>query len=1455
MGRRVCRPARSLICRVSFPVLTLVVLCGLLIPVTGTAAPAADPVKVTQSDRTGLELTVSDLQTTWKEVSLRDGQVVLHEPSVGGFVTSGQAGGPRLPRTGGWLIVPPGTRPEVVVVQESWSSTGARPLHVQTVPVVIPGEEPGQGSTAEYLVLPGEALPQNVSIPEEVLADFHDGAKSRPAAGLTLGETGWWRGRRIVSWSLVPLRYDTGLVADGALVSGTWRIRFVPEAGKSGAIPPGHRDKTVTRGDDRFGSIFLNGDLLGSLPTEATWRGDIPAKINDGTRRGTPKLPGQLEAKLAVQQTHLYRVPFSRLDAAGYLPPGPVREDQIRLYQRRYLARLDGTDEPPWVDIEVPIHMMGEGDNFDGDDFFLFYGLRLRDDTDFLGDVGQGPETLPGAGDPFEMNNDVNYYWLAAMEPPQGESWARMAVASLPSATLTPRSNYRRDDHYEEQLAFRENVPNVYTDRVYYNQSDADQVLVGINPLKRPDPAGAAVDLRVGLAGLNSLDWPITFELVTDNTLTTHLEDLNLSTINDVVRTYSVPASAIDGQQTKLVVSINDTRAKINAFLNWVEISYDALYQAVSDELNFHGGEGTGPQAMEVTGFSSADIGLVEITDPRNPVFHVLSGGNVRQDGDDWTLSIQPDQGTEQRRFFAVEGVSGIGVVEFAYFKSLIADNQQNPLELSGDVPDMVVVTHGDFRPGLGTWLEHRRARADDDLEIHVVDVQDIFDWYSGGLRDPWAVKRFSNQVMTRWGSWAMTFVGDANENARELGVLSSGKAWSKDWVPTHYHVQKAQNYAPELLACDKWYATLQSGMNYPIEDFPDAVYLPYEMYVGRLPCNNLTELNTLVSKIQVVENVQPGQDWRKRGIFIADDAWSNGYGLDELSYFVHKPWEEDFAESEGDVLVPLWQTGTPVTLETELLLLDDYLAPIWAVDPDFSTGERNAARYKDHAEVHATPALLAAMNRGGLVCHYQGHGNIYVLSSEYWFEDRMSLGYRKDVTSLVNGNAPWVFFGMGCHIGDWAQTPYYNSIYPREQSLCEKLMVRQGGGASAAYGSSGYEYIDSNVVFGEYIFQRWMQKPPTQLLGAGAGSDHRSRWMLGELMWASEADILAVLGGSTSYRRMVAQYELLGDPLMMLDAGEPEVQAVLTGDTNEEISGTVDLVALDETSLRVINLAARDEAGISRLVVLDSLGTDLTAEVVTEDTHGAPAQQLVDYRLDMPVRPFDHFVTVDVYDTGGDLATDRHYQLKLVMSQTAGFAIGGEPVDPTEYVFPIDQPVAFESLVSTSAWIAPDAQMTLTSDNLELSNVVVQTDKSREVTLIFTAEVTDGQTRGRTVVLTIDGYASTYELQAGDAEVRPSSITGVYNFPNPMRDNTRFLFQTGAPGGNGWVRIFAVSGRAVARVPFSYAGNAEGGVIDWAGRDDDGDALSNGTYLYRIEMETTGGLIVSEMQRLVVMR
>jgi len=588
------------------------------------------------------------------------------------------------------------------------------------------------------------------------------------------------------------------------------------------------------------------------------------------------------------------------------------------------------------------------------------------------------------------------------------------------------------------------------------------------------------------------------------------------------------------------------------------------------------------------------------------------------------------------------------------------------------------------------------------------------------------------------------------------------------------------------------------------------------------------------------VETVQPDETWRRRGIFMADDAWSGGYSAwdGNLYYDVH---EHAFEISQRDPVARTWRENVGVALEADTLFLQLLINEHF--DPDMTSRPWGLA--KDITETYGLPPLLAAIDQGATIVHFQGHGNQNVLCHEYWIQDKEAFNARHDVASFTNAGKPFVFYGMGCHIGDWMQNPAGTTLdVPQEMSLCEKMVSLPGAGAVAAYGSSGFEYRLQNIVFSEKMLRRWMLDPPTTTVDT---TRVNSRWVLGELMWASEADILASNSGDYLIREMVQQYVLLGDVLMSLNCGAPEVDAVLAGEPDQEISGAVDLVAIDASNQRTITILIRD-----------SSGADLTGSVVTSVSTPDPdpyRRQLVDYELSVPVRPFDHNLTIDLFDTGSSQDTDHHYRLTLNIRQTATFYVAGEEVVPEEFVFAVAEPVVFTADVFTAAWLSDASQLALTGVDLTLRDVQFNLDKSNQMEMVFTAVATDTTETDRGVMLSIDGYETTYILQSsGSAAGGEATISEVYCFPNPVATSTRIVYRTGASSGEGKVMIYTIAGRTIAVLPFSYGGSGSG-VINWNLRDNEGDSIANGVYLYRVLLDTPEGHLSSPMQRLVVMQ
>ena len=1431
---------------------------------SAAAAPlAATSAPVVEAD-TGdmLQFSVSVPPVAWRQTGTAAQAEPGWQAAIAGFTNEGLPGQVSAPRRGGWLIVPPGTRARLEVVNEAWEPAPSHPLALEPVPM-LRGDPLSEDVYASQYV-PGVGEPVDpTTLPATVQADLALAAKSAPATGpaVTLGDGGYWRGHRLVSYLIQPVQADASGHATRVLTHGTWRVRFVADPqGEKAALPEPVARKLASRGDDRFDYLFLNGNKLGSWPTEAAARGVgrkmAPAGLGEhrGKAIGTPL--GYPEVRIPASRTQLYRVRASELRSRGLLPNATIQESQIRLYQRRYVADLDdpaNDTAAPYVEVEVPIQMIGGGGAFEGDDFFVFWGLRLRDDGPFSTTVDGVTYDLGDCGDRQEANNDFNVYWLQLAEPESGQTWARMATSGLPASGGNPLPSYRRVDFLKEAVAYRENILDITGDRVYYNsylQPSADVNLT----LWSPVVGQANPQITVGVGSFGAINRTVALTLGGANG-TYDLPQHTFNSWNVVPFTTTIPDAALTESALTLHMTLPAVPTRVLSFLAYVRLDYDAAYAAPAGRLLFNGGQVHAVNDVEITGFATDNISLYDLTDPRQPHAVGLTRSNLLADGDLTKLSLQIDQSAGQRTYYVASNLTSGGVADIRYTDAVRVEDPVIPTQLVDGSADALVVIHPAFREAAQRWIDHRHARAGaDGLGLQVVAPQDLYDWYSGGLKSAWAIKRFANHALQSptWGTYALMLIGDGNENARELGVTASGRDYSTDYVPTHEHVQNAGgSYNPEVLGSDKWYA-------YPAADetndtdYPQyIVTTPWELYVGRFPCNSVDELNRMIDKTIQEETSVPGETWRQRGIFFADDCFSlgsydiegyqEGYRTDELGFEI----------SERDSLARDWrENGGLVPLAADTVMLRAFMQDIYPIP--WNSGTYFWSTGIDHCEQTAVAPLKAHLNQGGLVAHYQGHGNMFLMAHENWFKDDRRVAsndMRADVDDLTNVGKPWMYFGMGCHLSDFLQYTVDTSGASKRASLGEKLLGWTAAGAYATYGSTGYEYLLPNSALSNIMFRRWMYEPPAVSVG---GEPVASRWVLGELLWASEADCLAN-NQSQNRRTMVAQYVLLGDPLMVLDCGPPVVDATLDGNPVQDVT---DLEAVDATNVRAMQLEARDEAGIAGVQVLDSTGADLTEATVTQLTPQQPNRQIVSYAVALPVRPFDHQLFVHVRDTSDRTPTDEHVIYTFNVHQTAEFVAvaSGEVIDPATFLFAPQEPVDITATVTTAAQITDQNVVTVTGDGLLLSNVQVQVGKSTELTLAFTAEAVPNHTGSRSVIVSIDGFPTSYVLEASGGGGGQVTISDLINYPNPMRDATSILFRTNLGGGQGRLDVYTVSGRHVADLPFAV-GNASEVVVAWDGRDREGDRLANGVYLYRVQVDGAAGSARSGMQRMVVMR
>jgi len=101
---------------------------------------------------------------------------------------------------------------------------------------------------------------------------------------------------------------------------------------------------------------------------------------------------------------------------------------------------------------------------------------------------------------------------------------------------------------------------------------------------------------------------------------------------------------------------------------------------------------------------------------------------------------------------------------------------------------------------------------------------------------------------------------------------------------------------------------------------------------------------------------------------------------------------------------------------------------------------------------------------------------------------------------------------------------------------------------------------------------------------------------------------------------------------------------------------------------------------------------------------------------------------------------------------------------------------------------------------------------------------------------------------------VNETSFRDVYNYPNPMKDNTLFTFNiTGNQmPGDCRIKIYSVAGRIIKEIVIPA--NVGFNQVRWDGRDADGDYIANGVYFYRLLIKGDSEKH-SDIQKLVVLR
>jgi uncharacterized repeat protein (TIGR01451 family) len=258
-------------------------------------------------------------------------------------------------------------------------------------------------------------------------------------------------------------------------------------------------------------------------------------------------------------------------------------------------------------------------------------------------------------------------------------------------------------------------------------------------------------------------------------------------------------------------ITLSTTSDSDYGLIRALSVTYRRRFVATDNSLRFTVAGGT---RVSVSGFSDPAIRLMDATDPARPVEVTPEVSTVG--GGYSATATMPGHGSRTVYAFAPSAVQSPA--------SVVADRPSS-LRSAGNAADLVIVTTADLAPSLPPLVALREHEG---LRVKVVDVQDVYDQFSFGEKDPAAIRAFLALAAARWSApprYLLLF-GDGTYDPR--GWLGG----RPDLVPT-----KLRDTTFMESASDGWY------VDWDGDGVPD---LP----VGRIPAADPGQAAAIVAKL-----------------------------------------------------------------------------------------------------------------------------------------------------------------------------------------------------------------------------------------------------------------------------------------------------------------------------------------------------------------------------------------------------------------------------------------------------------------------------------------------------------------------------------------------------------------------------------------------------------------------------
>jgi len=839
-------------------------------------------------------------------------------------------------------------------------------------------------------------------------------------------------------------------------------------------------------------------------------------------------------------------------------------------------------------------------------------------------------------------------------------------------------------------------------------------------------------------------------------------------------------------------------------FLDYFEIRYQKELKAFNDNLIFYSKDTTSLIQYTLNGFSNSNIFVFDVTDYAN--IEIVTNP-IQQSGGQFIFQANETK-DKVHKYIA----TGDNNYQFRVISNIKQVNNSNIHGIS-EGAKFIIITHKNFLETANRLKEYRMNQSKIRMSTIIVDIDNIYNEFSGGNIDVTAIRDF---IKYAFDNWTITpeyvlFMGKGTYDPKNVEGLNN------NFIPATETVESL-SLIPSFTS-DDYYVKVNGN-----DSFVD-------LASGRMTVRTIQEADNIIDKIIEYENTSSTGIWRNLITLVADDG------------FTSRTFEGSEHTAPSEILS---NTIIPSSFDQNKIYMAAYPVELT------SAGRRMPSVNK---------AIIDAINNGTLILNYVGHG-----SPSLWAHEEV---FVKSTTIPQLQNKKYFFLSAAtCDFG------YYD--IPDFQSAAEELLFLKNAGCIAAFTASRLVYSSLNH---SLMFQFF-----NDLLKSTKDTMNMS-------IPIGKANFLTkqIFHGTNDQK-----YHILGDPTLRLVI--PQFEASIDSINSQNVASATDIQvkALSNTKIsgeikKVDGSNWNDFNGEGLLTVFDS---DRNVPLPTINNFPMTLQGGVIFKGRISIND-------GKFSTNFVVPKDISYENrngKVVLYFTGqnidglGFTnkvrIGGTDTSTVNDGKGPSIDIFFDNLNSrNNALITPNSKLIVKlSDNTGLNTTGtgighklegILNDNANtpiDFTNFFTSDLNSGGKTGQ-IDYTFNNLSPgdyKIKIKAWDVFNNFSSqesffsvvsqdkllIRNVFNYPNPFSSNTTFTFQQNL---NTFldvkIKIYTVAGRLIRRIEKNNISD-KFVTVAWNGRDQDGDRIANGTYLYKIIVKTVDGAFnKSVLGKLAVIR